>query len=50
MMDDQKDKSELTQSLRYLLKIAMVLRDKRFESGALALSSTEVKFKLDNES
>ena len=50
MMDDQKDKTELTQSLRYLLKIARVLRDKRFQSGALALSSTEVKFKLDNES
>jgi exoribonuclease R len=50
MMDDPKDKSDLTQSLRYLLLIARVLRDRRFQSGALALSSTEVKFKLDNDS
>jgi exosome complex exonuclease DIS3/RRP44 len=50
MMDDPTNKKPLTESLRGLLKIATVLRDKRMEGGALTLSSPEVRFKLDNDS
>ena len=49
MIDDPNDKSELTESLRRLLKIATVLRDRRNEKGALTLASPEIKFKLDVE-
>jgi len=50
MIDDPKNNEPLTQSLRGLLKVATVLRNRRNEGGALTLSSPEVKFKLDNES
>ena len=50
MIDDLEDNTELTQSLRGLLKIARVLRDRRMQAGALTLASPELKFKLDNES
>lgn len=47
MIDNADDKSELTESLRGLLKIATVLRNRRNEAGALTLASPEIKFKLD---
>ena len=47
MIDNASDQSELTQSLRLLLKIATVLRDRRNEKGALTLASPEIKFKMD---
>ncbi len=50
MIDDKSDHSPLTQSLRGLLEIARVLRDRRIAQGALTLASPELKFKLDNES
>jgi exosome complex exonuclease DIS3/RRP44 len=50
MIDDPTDKSELKMGLSYLLKIARVLRKRRYDDGALTLSSPEVKFKLDNDS
>jgi len=50
MIDDKKDNSALTTSLRGLLKIARVLRERRIKSGALTLSSPELKFKLDADS
>ncbi len=49
MIDNQSDKSELTESLRRLLKIATILRDRRNEKGALTLASPEIKFKFDHE-
>jgi exosome complex exonuclease DIS3/RRP44 len=49
-MDDPGNKKPITESLRGLLKIATVLRDRRMLGGALTLSSPEIKFKLDNES
>jgi len=49
-MDDPNNHAPLTESLRGLLKIATVLRDRRNANGALTLSSPEVKFKLDNDS
>lgn len=50
MIDDKKDISPLTKSLRGLLTIARVLRDRRIAGGALTLASPELKFKLDNDS
>ena len=49
MIDDPTDKSVMTKSLRGLLKIARVLRQKRMDAGALTLATPELKFKLDNE-
>ena len=40
----------MTKSLRGLLRIAGVLRERRMQAGALTLASPELKFKLDNES
>jgi exosome complex exonuclease DIS3/RRP44 len=40
---------ELALSLRRLLKISKVLRERRILNGALELASTEVKFELDPE-
>ena len=50
MIDEKNDNSALTKSLRGLLEIARVLRDRRVKNGALTLASPELKFKLDNES
>ena len=47
MIDNPQDKTELTESLRRLLKIATVLRNRRNDQGALTLASPEIKFKLD---
>ena len=49
MIDDPKDKSDLTESLRGLLKIATILRDRRIEKGALTLASPEIKFKFERD-
>lgn len=48
-MDDESLDDPLTVELRLLNRIAKKLRADRFERGALALSSPEVKFKLDSE-
>ena len=50
MIDDEDDQSVMTKSLRGLMKIATVLRQRRMDAGALTLASPELKFKLDNES
>ena len=50
MIDDPDDNGPLTISLRGLLRIARVLRQRRIVAGALTLASPELKFKLDNES
>lgn len=47
MINDPNDQSELTTSLRTLMKIATVLRDLRNKAGALTLSSPEIKFKFE---
>lgn len=49
MIDDKNDKSELTESLRRLLKIATILRDRRVEKGSLTLASPEIKFKFERD-
>jgi exosome complex exonuclease DIS3/RRP44 len=47
MIDDPNDNEPLTKSLRGLLTIARVLRERRIKNGALSLASPELKFKLD---
>lgn len=49
-IDDKSDKSELTQSLRRLMHLSKILKSKRLAAGALQLASTQVKFKMDEES
>jgi len=48
-INDQNDNSELTISIRNLLKISRHLRQKRLNDGALILASTEMKFVVDFE-
>lgn len=48
-INDEKDNSELTISIRNLLKISKHLRNKRLNEGALVLASTEMKFNVDFE-
>lgn len=48
-IDDPNDSSEITASLRNLLKITKKLHQNRLEAGALVLASQEVKFELDSE-
>ncbi|KAF4683885.1 exosome catalytic subunit dis3 [Perkinsus olseni] len=48
-IDDKNDHTDLTQSIRRLLKAAMVIRRKRMSGGALELASQEVRFELDSE-
>jgi exosome complex exonuclease DIS3/RRP44 len=50
MIDDKNDNTNLTNSLRGLLRIARVLRQRRNDAGALTLATPELKFKLDNDS
>ena len=50
MIDDKEDQSVMTKSLRGLMTVARVLRQRRMEAGALTLATPELKFKLDNES
>eukprot|EP00741_Cyanophora_paradoxa_P002860 tig00000640_g2776.t1 len=48
-MDDPKDKSDLTQDIRNLNRLAKELKRKRIEAGALTLASPEVRFEIDLE-
>jgi len=48
--DPAADNSEVAQGVRNLSKLAVQMRAKRSEQGALDLSSTELKFELDGES
>lgn len=48
-IEDTNDNSELTISIRNLLKISRHLRQKRLGDGALILASSEMKFNVDFE-
>lgn len=48
-IDDKKDKSDMTKSLRILLGVSKILKEKRRQNGALTLASTQVKFAFDQE-
>jgi len=48
-IDDPQDQSEITTSLRNLLRLTRIIRAKRVAAGALELASQEVRFELDSE-
>jgi exosome complex exonuclease DIS3/RRP44 len=48
-MDDTRDSSEITTSIRNANHLCKLLRKKRVAKGALELASQEVKFELDSE-
>ena len=48
-MDDERIADEITLGLREMNRLAKVMRARRFERGALALASPEVKFEMDSE-
>ncbi len=48
-IDDKNLNDDLTQGLRRLNTIAKIMRAKRIQSGALTLSSNEIRFNLDSE-
>ncbi|OJJ49369.1 hypothetical protein ASPZODRAFT_60114 [Penicilliopsis zonata CBS 506.65] len=48
-IDDPSQKDELTQSMRTLLHLSKVLRQKRMDAGALNLASPEVRIETDND-
>ena len=48
-MDDKRLHDEITVGLRRLNSLAKIMRARRFERGALALASPEVKFEMDSE-
>lgn len=49
VIDDPTNNSPLATSLRQLLHVSQVLKQKRLEAGALQLASTQVKFKMSDE-
>jgi exosome complex exonuclease DIS3/RRP44 len=48
-IEDAKDKSDLTESIRRLNLLAKKIRQARMDRGALELASQEVRFELDSE-
>merc|ERR1712079_362377 len=48
-IDDEKDDSSITKSLRTLLKFSRILKQRRVENGSLVLASSEVRFNVDSE-
>ena len=48
-IDDEKDQSELTLSLRRLMKLSKILKSNRRKLGALQLAGSEVRFTVDRE-
>ncbi|PGH12080.1 hypothetical protein AJ79_04479 [Helicocarpus griseus UAMH5409] len=48
-IDDESKNDELTQSMRTLLKLSKMLKQKRMDAGALNLASPEVRIETDSE-
>ncbi|KAL2865483.1 exosome catalytic subunit DIS3 [Aspergillus lucknowensis] len=48
-IDDPSKTDELTQSMRTLLHLSKILRQKRMDAGALNLASPEVRIEADND-
>jgi len=49
MVDDPSDRSEIADGVRQLLRLSRIMRQKRFDAGALTLSSPQLHFVLDSE-
>eukprot|EP00811_Abedinium_folium_P027323 NODE_412_length_3076_cov_4.897253.p1 GENE.NODE_412_length_3076_cov_4.897253~~NODE_412_length_3076_cov_4.897253.p1 ORF type:complete len:426 (-),score=173.66 NODE_412_length_3076_cov_4.897253:864-2141(-) len=48
-IEDSSDRSEITESLRRLLAITKIIRQRRMDGGALELASQQVNFQIDSE-
>lgn len=48
-IDDDQDQSDLTLSLRRLMKVSKIIKDNRRKLGALQLAGSEVRFTVDRE-
>lgn len=48
-IDDPSQNDELTQSMRTLLRLSKILRQKRMDAGALNLASPEVRIETDSD-
>jgi exosome complex exonuclease DIS3/RRP44 len=48
-IDDPSQTDSLTQSMRTLLRLSIILRQKRMDAGALNLASPEVRIETDSE-
>jgi len=48
-IDDAKDETSITKSLRILLNLSRILKARRVENGSLVLASSEVRFNVDSE-
>ncbi|CAI7644948.1 Exosome complex exonuclease dis3 [Penicillium manginii] len=48
-IDDPSQTDELTESMRNLLKFSKILRQKRYDAGALNLASPEVRIEADSD-
>ena len=48
-IDDSKDDSSITKSLRILLQLSRILKQRRVDNGSLVLASSEVRFNVDSE-
>lgn len=44
LIDDAKDNSSVAESLRSLLKLSKILKNRRIDKGALVLASSEIRF------
>ena len=49
MVDDPNDHSDIAEGIRHLLQLSRILKKKRFDAGALELSSPQLHFVLDSE-
>lgn len=49
LIDDPKQQDELTKGLRHLNRLSKQLKARRMASGALVLSSPEIRFHMDSE-
>ena len=48
-IDDKKDQSPVTESLRILMKLSKIMKQRRVEAGSLVLASSEVRFNVESE-
>merc|ERR1719278_1842050 len=48
-IEDEKDQSSVTTSLRILMKLSKMMKQKRVEAGSLVLASSEVRFNVESE-
>merc|ERR1719373_1270274 len=48
-IDDEKDQSPVTNSLRILMKLSKILKQRRVDAGSLVLASSEVRFNVESE-